>query len=112
MGNPSRAKRFAIESCRMSSHQGKQRILLSLVLAAWPAGISVAGPIPTPTQASLKTVGAEKPAPVMMQNESAVDPTIERGSRGVARTLLLAGIGVAAVIAVLSGVFAFRHKKQ
>jgi len=96
----------------MSSHPGKQRILLSLVLAVWPGGIAVAGPVPTPTQASLKTVGAEKSAPVMMQNESAVDPTIERGSRGVARTLLLAGIGVAAVIAVLSGVFAFRHKKQ
>ena len=96
----------------MSSHQGKQRILWSLVLAAWLGGMAVAGPTPTPTQARLTTVAAEKPTPVMMQNESAVDPTIERGSRGVARTLLLAGIGVAAVIAVLSGVFAFRHKKQ
>jgi len=33
-------------------------------------------------------------------------------SRGVARRLLLAGIAAAAVIAILSGAFALRHKKQ
>lgn len=40
------------------------------------------------------------------------DPQVEQGSRGVARHLLLTGIAVAVVIALLSGVFAFRHKKR
>jgi hypothetical protein len=41
-----------------------------------------------------------------------LDAATEHGSRGVARHLLLAGIAAAVVIAVLSGMFAFRHKKR
>jgi hypothetical protein len=36
----------------------------------------------------------------------------DEGSRGVARRLLLAGFAAAAVIAILSGAFALRQKKQ
>jgi hypothetical protein len=111
----------------MLSHQGKQRIVWGFVLAAWLGGFAVAGSVPdrgTRAEARLTTGGSADrtttPAPQsvtqsIMQDGgsgSGVDPTIERGSRGVARNLLLAGIGVAVVIAVLSGVFAFRHKKQ
>jgi hypothetical protein len=41
-----------------------------------------------------------------------MDPETDERSRGVARRLLFAGIAAAAVIAILSGAFALRHKKQ
>ena len=43
---------------------------------------------------------------------SGVGQETDQRSRGVARRLLLAGIGAAVVIAVLSGAFALRHKKE
>ena len=57
---------------------------------------------------------AHASAPLASQDASGaeVDPMIERGSRGVARRLLFAGVAAAVVIAVLSGLFAFRHKRQ
>ena len=43
---------------------------------------------------------------------SGVRQEADEGSRGVARRLLLAGFATAAVIAILSGAFALRHKKE
>jgi hypothetical protein len=49
--------------------------------------------------------------PVQAAEES-TEPVIDEGSRGVARHLLLAGFAAAAVVAVLSGVFALGKKRH
>jgi hypothetical protein len=67
------------------------------------------------TSATTQTVAARPTTGVSdgdLGTGTGMDPATERGSRGVARNLLLAGIATAAVIALLSGVFAFRHKKR
>jgi|SRR5688572_11230601 len=81
--------------------------LLSATWAAGPAaGAYAAGGVITPNPDSVTS----KPVDTADDPASAVDPAIQRGSRGVARNLLFAGVATAAVVAILSGIFALGRK--
>ena len=78
--------------------------LLAAVWAGPPAAAGVIIPQPGPGATSRPAESVEQHSPV--------DPSIQKGSRGVARNLLLAGIATAAVVAALSGVIAIWKKQH
>ena len=85
---------------------GVHRTILWVLLAvAWAGPADGAGAVVTPNPESVTSRPVDS-----VEERSAVDPAIQRGSRGVARNLLLAGIATAAVVALLSGVFALSRK--
>jgi hypothetical protein len=81
-------------------------VLLAALWAEPAAGVGAGGVIVHQSGDSATSRAVES------VEESAVDPTIEQGSRGAARNLLLAGIATAAVVALLSGVFAIWRKQH
>jgi hypothetical protein len=79
-----------------------------LLAAVWVGTAPEAGgviiPQPGDSATSRPAQSVEQPSPA--------HPSIEKGSRGVARNLLLAGIATAAVVAALSGVIALWKKQH
>ena len=115
-------------ACAAGAASRARRSPVAAIVAAGAVAVQANAPAPTPGAApATAAVITTRPSDgsnvdgraadvanggAAVSGGTGVDPEIDRGSRGVARNLLLAGVAAAAVIAVLSGVFALRHKKH